>query len=342
MKKKNKILCSIIIVIILAIANCMLISTMKNKQKEDENSQPSPNIVEEHVTHYRQDDGTLITVKDGEEDESKEEPKPQETEESSEIVDIYAKWAVIDYTKATVDEHEHDDHEYLYQMLLYAEIENGFSFDMQNLVVNGINYYNNNYDIDKQFCDGNFRIIGDTDTIDRYIVTITCSEEFTIDDIKLVLYNNNNDDFSENAKSAIDVIDISEMNLHQTNASTTHFIELNGHYYLWAQNDGRIYPTAKNENEYCVGITESSITWMSDGASIEELFTEIVNNAKWSNSVDGELFDSEYATLTLEKDDENGFYLMKTARTDVDDATSNPSYIAYTKEGYGTIYIVIV
>ena len=335
MDKKNKQLMLIIILLIIGIVTLSYISKSKDKNENQDKPIPSIEIDETHITHYKKDDDTIVTITDKETIEDNTKNEEQE-------IDIKSDIAVIDYIEANVHQDEIDDHEKLYQMLLYAELENGFSFDFENMMINGIPYYNENYENDLKFVDATFTIISDNNDIDRYIVTLTCTDEFTIDDVKLDAYNDSNDNYDKNIKANLHIIDIIDADLHRTSASPTHFIELNNHYYLWAQNDGRIYPSSKNDNEYCVGITDKSILWMSDGASSEELFTEIANNAKWANAIDWELFETEYATLTLEKDDENGLYLMKTARTDIEDEKSNPSYIAYDKDGYGTIYIVIL
>lgn len=228
----------------------------------------------------------------------------------------------------------------LYQMLLVADIEHGFYPDFEAMTICGIPFYNESDD--GKFIDGFAQdVIISEDSESRYIITLSCSDDFTVDDIILYAVNQSNDSYPENSKTAIKEINISDMNTHKTVPSTMHFFSSEGDYYIWNEaKDKLILPT--DEGYVKVAITPESILWMSNKGSAEKLFQNILDNSKWASYMDGETYDSEYAELSLEEIDGYGLCLVKTGRTNVDEERTNPPYIAYTEPGYGTIYFSIV
>lgn len=324
---------------------CVLCSCGRKTENNDKDGNTSnlPEVTTTYTTYVRDKDGNITKVDEGFVDENGNDVSTidKETETEAEI-DPNKKTEVEPGKLVYLESKMRNDGVPLYQMIAYAELKKGFDFSFETMRINGIDYFNDNYEVDKKYVDAYSIKISD-DTVDnaRYLVTFSCTEEFGLEDIELTAKNFSNEEYNKDVEAKFEIDDLSNIDFHKTYSSTLHFIQVGEHYYLWDQKVPKKIIATDEEYTYKTAITPDTIIWASEGGSSDELFTTIAANYKWANELHGRTFDSEYATLTLEEID-GELCLVKTAREDLEDETSNPAYVTYTEEGYDTLYFVIV
>lgn len=281
------------------------------KEQVQDDGGSRPEIHERSVTYYSGSDGQIIYA------------------ENSDGQTAEFKWAQVETRR---------DDDGLYMMLVYAESTKGFEPDFEDMKIAGIGYYND----DGHYVDGDsIRLSDGSGDAERYLLTLTSDREFTLDSVDLSVYNFSNEAFDSNTEIYPQPVSLSDVDLHRTFDSPTHFISVNGHYYVWDQTVPKKNLGQREENTYSVAITEDTIIWTGEGGSVEELFTELYNNSSWALENGGETYETEYAELTLEELD-GKLCLVKTVRTDMEEPEADPNYIAYTEPGYGTMYFTII
>lgn len=228
-----------------------------------------------------------------------------------------------------------------YQMTMISDMEYGFYPDFEDMKINGKDA-SSETDNDKLYAEGEaFPIMNEDGIPARYLITLTCTEEFELEDVELYAINIDNKNYPLDVRTLYKEVSIRDIDTHLTTPSTLHFFSSEGDYYLWNEAAEKVYLDA-DDGYIKVAITEDSILWKSQNGSAEKLFKHIVDNSKWASYMNGDVYDSDYATLSLEEVEEHGLCLVKTGRTDVDAEKTNPPYIAYTEPGFNTIYLSIV